>query len=80
MEVNGEFAGFRFCKTPNVEPLYKGKHAFNLLHFDESNVDFIESYQLMYHRSKDRLIKKALVQAAGVPNVPRLDQIWDGEC
>lgn len=48
-----EFAGFKYGDY--IEPMYKGKHAFNMLHMDPRYVDdFKRSYQLLYHRSKDR--------------------------
>lgn len=56
-----EFAGYRFGNT--IEPLYKGKHAFNLLY---SKPEFLEqqldSYQLLYHESIDLDFFEALAK------------------
>ncbi|APG75972.1 hypothetical protein 2 [Hubei sobemo-like virus 22] len=47
-----EFAGFRFHGR-TVEPLYKGKHAFNLLYMDPDNLSQMsDAYSLLYHRSR----------------------------
>lgn len=74
MVLKPEFAGFDFSNT--IEPLYKGKHAYNLLHMDQQFYDDISrSYQLMYWKSKD---KGRFNQLFG--DVP-LDfpLIWNGE-
>lgn len=48
-----EFAGFRFQKDGGVEPVHRGKHAYNLLHMaDEVVDDMLNSYALNYHRSR----------------------------
>lgn len=53
IEAN-EFAGFRF-RDRNVEPLYRGKHAYTLLHLDPAiKDDLADAYMLQYHRSKHR--------------------------
>lgn len=49
-KLENEFSGYRFSKT--IEPLYKGKHAFNLLHSDPKFLkDMLFSYKLLYHES-----------------------------
>lgn len=77
---SGEFAGFRFV-ADRVEPMYKGKHAFNLLHFDSANREMLDSYQLMYHRSLDRSGMKNAINQLKEQEVDEnwLDGIWDGE-
>lgn len=49
-----EFAGMRF-RGPRVEPLYRGKHAFQLLHMQKANAsEMADSYKLLYHRSNKK--------------------------
>lgn len=73
-----EFAGFRFCRT--VEPLYKGKHAYQLLHIEPKFMaETIESYVLLYHRSVMRNWFEKLANDLKVPIMTRemRDLIWD---
>lgn len=47
-----EFAGFRF-EGRRVEPVHKGKHAFNLLHMNPKyECETANSYIMNYHRSR----------------------------
>lgn len=75
-----EFAGFRFCGK-NAEPLYRGKHAFALLHANEDLLQEIcDSYLLLYHRSTLRGWMRSLFQDMGldVKPVSWCDAIFDG--
>lgn len=75
-----EFAGCRFDKG-YIEPLYKGKHAFIMLHCDPNiQEDIARSYSLLYHRSKDRKKVLGILDYLGKP-LPEsfLDYLWDGE-
>lgn len=76
-----EFAGHRF-KGWNVEPVYFGKHAFNILHMDPKNVEqFAASYALLYHRSHKREFMRGVFGRMNVeiPSMVFLDGIFDGE-
>lgn len=73
----GEFAGFRFLSN-SIEPMYVGKHAFNLLHHDENNVDFLPAYHLLYGKSTNGLLKRSLMQMSPV-NGEWVRAIWVGE-
>lgn len=75
-----EFAGFSFS-VDYVEPLYFGKHCYNLLHAPSAHkAELAVSYSLLYHRSrKARLIKSICAQLGYVPGDSWLDSIWDGE-
>lgn len=78
--TNCEFAGYRFDKG-YIEPLYKGKHAFVMLHCDPNIQDDIaRSYSLLYHRSKDAKRVKTILGFLGkcLPDC-FLDYLWDGE-
>lgn len=77
---NCEFAGYRVEKG-RVEPLYKGKHAFLLLHCAPNvQEDVARSYSLLYHRSRDRDRMIKILSHLGTPlNSASLDAIWDGE-
>nr|QZZ63302.1 hypothetical protein [Vespula vulgaris luteo-like virus 1] len=75
-----EFAGMLF-KGPNVIPLYKGKHAFNLLHVDEDVLpDMAVSYSLLYHRSPYIDWFEALFKAMDIeiPSRSFRDRVFDG--
>lgn len=77
-----EFAGHRFEECGFVEPLYRGKHAFNLLHVSEKLKQQIgASYALLYHRSKHREWIRKLLESIGcqLPALYELDEIYDGE-
>lgn len=51
---NPEFAGYRFGPGGRMEPLYKGKHAYNLLHASPRvEEDLAVAYSLLYHRSNE---------------------------
>lgn len=79
--MSNEFAGFLF-KEDNIEPLYKGKHAFNLLHVDPEVLDSLAlSYLIIYHRSKDKDFMRALFTEMGVWCFPNcvIDMIVDGD-
>ncbi|APG75871.1 hypothetical protein 2 [Sanxia sobemo-like virus 3] len=75
-----EFCGFRFDRI-HVEPLYKGKHAFNLLHLDEKNAaEVATSYALLYHRSRHRDWMRNLFESMSLNIFPLwyYDAIYDG--
>ncbi|APG75642.1 hypothetical protein [Hubei sobemo-like virus 18] len=75
-----EFAGFRFDGM-RVEPVYHGKHAFNLLHADPKVLsDLAKSYPLLYHRSSNRAwFRELFLDWHGeVPSIDYLDSIYDG--
>lgn len=63
-KICNEFAGYKFGET--IEPLYKGKHAYNLLH---SKPEFLEqqldSYLLLYHESNDLEFFEKLTESLG---------------
>ncbi|APG75923.1 hypothetical protein 2 [Hubei sobemo-like virus 27] len=74
-----EFAGMHFNYS-QVEPMYGGKHAFNLLHLDPENEEQVcSSYMLLYHRSKFRGWFESLFEAMNIPVPHRLvrDHIFD---
>lgn len=75
-----EFAGFRFCGK-HVEPLYKGKHAFALLHANEELLpQLCDSYLLLYHRSTRRDLLRQMFQDMGLVVRPLewFDAVFDG--
>lgn len=75
-----EFAGMLF-KGPNVVPLYRGKHAYNLLHAADENLPAIAtSYSLLYHRSPYIDWFESLFEAMDleVPSKSFRDMIYDG--
>nr|QZZ63363.1 hypothetical protein [Leuven Sobemo-like virus 3] len=75
-----EFCGMRFNGI-NVEPLYKGKHAFNLLHLNPAyEADVANSYTLLYHRSCHRDWMRSLFESMGLKIFPLwyCDAIYDG--
>lgn len=77
---SNDFAGFRFLGR-RVEPLYRGKHSFNLLHLDESILSSIsDSYQLLYHRSAYKSVINDIFFLLGeeVLDQGKLDRIFDG--
>lgn len=76
-----EFAGLRFSKE-SIEPLYKGKHAFVLLHLDEEvEQDVAIAYSIFYHRSKERDSMRRLFELMGLKNysLDIIDLIYDGD-
>ncbi|APG75722.1 hypothetical protein 2 [Hubei sobemo-like virus 20] len=76
-----EFAGFRFDGM-QVEPSYRAKHSFNLLHVDDAVLpDVAVAYSLMYHRSKYRVWIRSLFEEMGLdlPSLEYFDAIFDGE-
>lgn len=76
-----EFAGHRFTGL-SVEPLYKGKHAFNIMHMNPKYGDeTAASYALLYHRSIHRNYVRSLLGRMGyaLPSEQTLDVIYDGE-
>lgn len=78
-QVN-EFAGFRF-RGRWVEPVHKGKHAYNILHMkDEVVGDMALSYTLNYHRSQFRSWMEDLFNKMDVEPLPAevRDLVWDG--
>ncbi|APG75808.1 hypothetical protein 2 [Hubei diptera virus 12] len=80
-QIAPEFCGFRFMEAGRVEPLYKGKHAFNLLHMDDKYAtDIANSYSLLYHRSTHRDWMRNLFISMGINIYPSyyLDTIYDG--
>lgn len=81
MTLENEFAGCRFHGR-RVEPLYRGKHAFNLLHLNGDYVQQIaDSYVLLYHRSAYRDLIEDLFLSMGQKFLTReqRDAIYDGE-
>lgn len=78
---SSEFAGFHY-KNGTIEPLYKGKHAFNLLHADPVVLESMAlSYSLIYHRSQDKDWMNQTLQNMGVSVFPNeiADLIVDGD-
>lgn len=76
-----EFGGMLF-RGPRVEPLYRGKHAFNTLHVDPKVLEqFAGSYALLYHRSIAKDFWRSLFSEMGIqlPSEEELDEIYDGE-
>lgn len=76
-----DFAGFRF-RGRRVEPLYRGKHAYQLLHLNDDFLDEMSSsYQLLYHRSSCREWIRAFFSHLGAKLLDSdyLDAIFDGE-
>lgn len=74
-----EFAGHRF-KATIIEPLYRGKHAFTLLHLADAVRDqTLQSYALLYHRSSVAPFMRSLIRRMGVEPPPSwfLDDIYD---
>lgn len=73
-----EFAGYRFGKS--IEPLYRGKHSFNLLHLNPKFAkETAEAYALLYHRScKSLALKRMLGELLGASSDESRDAIWDG--
>lgn len=50
--AKAEFAGFDFSGS-TVEPMYRGKHAYTILHADERYIDdFKRAYKLLYFKSR----------------------------
>lgn len=76
-----EFAGNRFSPGGKVDPLYFGKHCYNLLHVDPEVAHQLGfSYMLLYHRSSRRwIIERILSEITVVPPVEFLDMVFDGE-
>lgn len=76
-----EFAGMRFLPGGRLEPLYKGKHAFNLLYASPRiQEDLTIAYSLLYHRSVDKVGVRRILTKFGTPPVDEfLDHIYDGE-
>lgn len=76
---NCEFAGFRVEKG-RIEPLYKGKHAYLLLHCAPNiQEDVARSYSLLYHRSSDKKRVQRILSHLGTPlNDVLLDSVWNG--
>lgn len=76
-----EFAGYRFLQAGRCEPLYKGKHAFNLMHASPRvQEDLAVAYSLLYHRSVDSgNVKKILRNFGRIPDDLFLDLIFDGD-
>lgn len=78
--ASNEFAGMRFSRT--IEPLYKGKHAFNLLHLDPELVQEVAmSYTILYHRSANRNWIRKFFQEMGasVPSLEFCDWVYEGD-
>lgn len=78
---DNEFAGNLF-QPDNVEPLYRGKHAYTLLHCNPSYVNEIaQSYALLYHRSIHKQKIRELFQDTGIelPSEDKCDLIWESE-
>lgn len=75
-----EFAGFRF-QGARIQPLYLGKHAFNLLHVDPSVRDGVaRSYALLYHRASNKDWIQGLARQLGeLHSEIVMDAIYDRE-
>lgn len=76
-----EFAGHRYAGF-SVEPLYKGKHAFNMMNMNPKyGEETAASYALLYHRSVHRDYVRGLLSRMGysLPSLQLLDVIYDGE-
>lgn len=74
-----EFAGYRF-RNMLAEPLYKGKHAYNMLHVADKVLDeTANSYSLLYHRSKYRNFVRSFFEKLGadVFDLKKFDLIYD---
>lgn len=68
-----EFSGMRFEKD-QITPLYLGKHAFQLLHMDDSPehlAEMSDAYCLFYHRSQYRDWMENMFTAMGYPPLHR---------
>lgn len=77
-----EFAGMEFHRNGNVEPLYKGKHAFTLLHMDPKYIQEVaSSYSLLYQRSNRKQFMRQLFNDMGItiPTENRINQIWESD-
>lgn len=77
-----EFAGFEFFDDGRVEPVHRGKHAFNLLHMREEFVgEMASSYVLNYHRSRFCDWFRSLFDCMGVKVFTRdfCDLVFDGQ-
>lgn len=69
-----EFAGFSFEEN-RVEPVYRGKHAYNMLHMDSIyEEEFRRAYQLLYYRSKHKARIEEVVGKAPAS----FKALWDG--
>lgn len=76
-----EFAGHMFYGRV-VEPSYKGKHAFSILHINDKVLQSMaDSYSILYHRSKYRDYVRGLFSRIGasVPPLSFCDQVFDGD-
>lgn len=70
-----EFAGFRW-QGRFIEPLYRAKHAFNILHVKPKDFDvFALSYNLLYWRSE---FLGEIQKLFPVPDIG-FSRIWNGE-
>lgn len=70
-----EFAGFKW-EGSSIEPLYRAKHAFQILHVNPKDFDvFALSYNLLYWRSRFLPEIQRLFPVADIG----FDRIWDGE-
>ncbi|APG75798.1 hypothetical protein 2 [Hubei sobemo-like virus 23] len=79
--IANEFAGMRYAGGV-VDPLYKGKHAFNILHVNPKfGQEIAEGYSILYHRSPRGSFIKQIFKDMGytIPSDDALDLIWDGE-
>lgn len=75
-----EFAGMRF-HGKRIEPCYRGKHAYVLLHVDpEVLPQLADSYALLYHRSNARnLMEDVLSKMVGsLVSRSKREVIYDG--
>lgn len=72
-----EFAGFDF--STGAEPMYRGKHAFNILHADARYIDdFKRAYKLLYYKS--RYLPEVLPYLAGSQLTDsQVRDIWEGD-
>ncbi|APG75647.1 hypothetical protein [Hubei sobemo-like virus 26] len=80
VQLKNEFAGFEF-RGSVVDPVHKGKHAFNILHMDDEVAESMaNSYVLNYHRSPWRNWMERLFNGMGIELIPRTarDVIFDG--
>nr|UGO57260.1 MAG: hypothetical protein 1 [Riboviria sp.] len=73
-----EFAGMRFLGS-RVEPLYRGKHSYQLLHMKQQvATEMSDSYRLLYHRSSAKnALHAMLAKISGRMSDDDRDGVWD---
>lgn len=79
--TKAEFCGHEFVGDL-AEPVYFGKHCFNLLHHSTAlRSDLTRSYSLLYHRSTRKGFIQGVLREMGevLPSESWLNAIFDGE-